>query len=101
MSVNEWNQGETLTEKKIKEPERFQVLLHNDDFTTMDFVVRILQSIFHKNVDEATSIMLHIHEHGIGVCGTFTREIAEAKVNRVHLEAAEAGYPLKCTMEKI
>ncbi len=67
----------------------------------MDFVVGILQGIFHKNVDEATAIMLHIHEQGIGLCGTFTREVAETKVKRVHHEARSAGFPLKCTMEKI
>ncbi len=103
MSVNEWSQGDsqTLTEKKIQEPDRYKVFLHNDDYTTMDIVVGILQGIFHKNVDEATAIMLHIHEQGIGLCGTFTREVAETKVKRVHHEARSAGFPLKCTMEKI
>ena len=103
MSVNEWSQGDsqTLTEKKIQEPDLYKVFLHNDDYTTMDFVVGILQGIFHKNVDEATAIMLHIHEQGIGLCGTFTREVAETKVKRVHHEARSAGFPLKCTMEKI
>lgn len=103
MPANDWTQGEnqTLTADKVQEPDRFKVFLHNDDYTTMNFVVEILQTIFHKNTEEATAIMLHIHEHGIGLCGTFTREVAEAKVRRVHFEAKSAGYPLKCTMEKI
>lgn len=103
MAGNELGQeeGQVLTDTKIQEPDRYQVILHNDDYTTMNFVVEILQSVFHKSVKEATDLMIRIHKHGAGLCGTFTREIAETKVRRVHFEARSAGFPLKCTMEKV
>ena len=103
MAGNEWGQEDILivTDTVIREPEKYQVILHNDDYTTMDFVIKILQSVFHKNIKEATDLTIRIHEHGTGLCGTFTREIAEAKVRRVHSKARSAGFPLKCTMEKV
>lgn len=79
----------------------YQVLLHNDDYTTMDFVVEILQEVFRKSPVEATSIMLNVHKNGIGVCGTYTKEIAETKVNEVHSRARKAGYPLRASMQKV
>ena len=93
-------EGRVLVAKKLKEPDRYRVLLHNVDYTSMDFVVAILCSIFRKNMEEATSIMLAVHKQGVGQCGIYTREIAEAKVGRVRQAARAAGYPLKCTMEK-
>ena len=84
----------------IKEPPRYRVILLNDDYTTMDFVVRILEDVFHKSPSEATRIMLLVHHTGSGVCGVYTREIAETKVNQVRTRAREAGFPLRAIMEK-
>lgn len=78
----------------------YRVLLHNDDYTTMEFVVEILVHIFHKTIEDATRIMLNVHEKGIGVCGVYTFEVAETKVDTVHSIARDHGYPLKCSMEK-
>lgn len=90
---------ERRTKTRLTKPRLWKVLLHNDDFTTMEFVVAILQEIFHHNEADATAIMLHVHRHGIGVAGIYPREIAETKVAEV-LHAAEAAeYPLLCTME--
>jgi ATP-dependent Clp protease adaptor protein ClpS len=86
--------------EEVKEPPLFRVLLHNDDYTTMEFVVEILMSVFRKNMEEATQIMLNVHRKGTGVCGVFTREIAETKVETVIRLARENGHPLRCTMEK-
>ena len=84
----------------IKEPPRYRVILLNDDYTTMDFVVKILEDVFHKSPSEATRIMLLVHHTGSGVCGIYTKEIAETKVNQVRVRAREAGFPLKAIMEK-
>lgn len=78
----------------------YKVLLHNDDYTTMDFVVEILVAVFQKSPEEATRIMLNVHELGIGICGVYTCEVAETKVETVHTLAQENGFPLKCSMEK-
>ena len=94
-------ESRVIVEKKLKEPDRYRVLLHNDDYTSMEFVVSVLCGIFHKTAEEATAIMLAVHQRGVGQCGVYTLEIAEAKVRRVHNTARAAGYPLKCTMEKI
>jgi len=83
-----------------REPSLYRVFLLNDDYTTMDFVVYILESVFRKPVVEATQIMLSVHRKGIGLCGAYTREIAETKVDSVHHLARERQYPLKCIMEK-
>lgn len=91
----------SVTEKQLDEPPRYRVFLHNDDFTTTTFVVEILRRIFNKNIEEATAIMLKVHRSGIGLCGIYTREIAEAKVGRVLHDARLAGFPLLCTMEKV
>ena len=82
-----------------KEPSFFKVLLHNDDYTSMEFVVSILEKIFNKSTIEATRIMLDVHRQGVGVCGVYTYEVAETKVETVHTLAAENGFPLRCTME--
>lgn len=92
--------GDTLLEEEIREPRRYRVLLHNDDYTSMDFVVAVLMDIFRKSVEEATAIMLAVHERGVGQCGIYTHEIAETKVAQVHMRARRAGFPLKCTMEE-
>lgn len=88
------------TGNNVDEPARYKVLLHNDNYTTMDFVVSILCKIFHKSVSEATEIMMKVHKTGIGECGTYTKEIAETKVRCVISDARQAGFPLRCTMER-
>ena len=90
----------TKTKKKVKKPPLYKVLLHNDDYTTMEFVVLMLMSVFHKKEEEATRIMLAVHQQGLGVAGVYTFEIAEEKVNRVIAEARNNDFPLLCTMEE-
>lgn len=85
--------------RKAKRPRLYKVLLHNDDFTTMEFVVAVLVRYFHKSVDEATRIMLEVHQRGLGVAGVFTFEVAETKVVQVTAEARDEGMPLKCTVD--
>ncbi|MFP4476228.1 MAG: ATP-dependent Clp protease adapter ClpS [Desulfatibacillaceae bacterium] len=84
---------------KTKKPSLYRVLLHNDDYTTMDFVVWILQTVFHKGLAESTRIMWRVHKAGVGVCGLYTYEVAETKVGAVHELARKEGFPLKCSME--
>ena len=84
----------------IDEPSRYKVLLHNDDYTTMEFVVEILMLVFKKSPEDAVRIMLNVHHKGIGICGVYTFEVSETKVNTVHTLARQYGFPLKCTMEK-
>ena len=88
-------------EDEIKEPSMYKVLLHNDDYTSMEFVVEILVSVFNKSIEDATMTMLKVHKEGIGICGVYTYEIAETKVDTVHTLAREREFPLKCTMEKV
>ncbi|MDL2216765.1 ATP-dependent Clp protease adaptor ClpS [Desulfovibrio sp. OttesenSCG-928-M14] len=92
--------SDSLTDIDVREPRNYRVFLHNDDYTTMEFVVEILVSIFHKSPDEATLVMLAIHENGIGLCGVYTEEVAETKVAQVHARARKAGFPLRCSMEE-
>jgi ATP-dependent Clp protease adaptor protein ClpS len=82
------------------EPPMYKVLLLNDDYTTMDFVIAVLVQVFGKTAGEATRIMLDVHRRGAGVCGIYSFEIAETKVETVHSLARENGFPLKCTMER-
>ena len=89
----------TQTRPRTQLPGLFKVLLHNDDFTTMDFVVAILESVFNHGEAEATAIMLSVHRTGVGVAGIYTHEVAETRVARVTGMAREAGYPLLCTLE--
>jgi ATP-dependent Clp protease adaptor protein ClpS len=90
----------TETEKKLKRPPLYKVLLHNDDYTTKEFVVQVLQFVFHKEPTEAVQIMLHVHRKGIGVAGVYSYEIAETKVAQVESLARQHEYPLKCSMEE-
>ena len=85
---------------KVQQPALYKVLMHNDDYTTMEFVVEMLARVFHKAPAEANRIMLNIHYKGLGICGVFPFEIAETKVARVHSLAKEAGHPLKCSLEE-
>lgn len=87
-------------EDDVREPPMYKVLLHNDDYTTMEFVVEVLMLIFNKSSEEAVGIMLNVHRKGIGICGVYTFEVSETKVNTVHSIARQNGFPLKCTMEK-
>jgi ATP-dependent Clp protease adaptor protein ClpS len=98
-SPHQFEETESLTEEQVREPEMYKVLLHNDDYTTMEFVVEVLMTVFKKKFEEATRIMFDVHRTGIGLCGVYTYEIAETKVQTVHNLARENGYPLKCTME--
>ena len=93
----------TLSRDKtlLQEPPLYKVLLHNDDYTTMDFVVMILETVFKKDTGEATRIMLNVHHQGLGVAGIYTREVGETKVAVVHDMARKNQYPLKCSLEKI
>jgi ATP-dependent Clp protease adaptor protein ClpS len=91
---------ELSEEIKIKFPKRYKVLILNDDYTSMEFVVDILMSVFHKSYEQAEAIMLDVHKRDKGVCGVYTYEIAETKVLTVHKRAKESGFPLKCIMEE-
>jgi ATP-dependent Clp protease adaptor protein ClpS len=90
----------TKTRPKTKKPSLYKVLLLNDDYTPMEFVVHVLQKYFSKNREEAERIMLHVHTKGVGVCGVYTFEIAETKVTQVMDFARTNNHPLQCTMEK-
>ncbi len=103
MADTELNPGQTLEDKtgqETKKPSLYRVFLLNDDYTTMDFVVEVLRSIFQKSLIEATQIMLHVHKKGLGLCGVYTRDIAETKIAAVHDLARGKGFPLMCVMEK-
>ncbi len=89
----------TRDERKTKRPRMYRVLLHNDDYTPMDFVVRLLQTVFHHSESRATEIMLHVHTSGVGVAGVFTHEIAETKVAQVHMIARQNECPLMASMD--
>lgn len=90
----------TQTVTRTKKPSLYRVLLLNDDFTPMEFVVYVLERYFQKTREEATTIMLHVHQNGVGVCGVFTYEVAETKVAQVLDLARRNEHPLQCTMEK-
>jgi ATP-dependent Clp protease adaptor protein ClpS len=90
----------TKERNKTKEPSLYKVLLHNDNYTTMDFVVMILEEVFKKNNAEATSIMLNVHQQGVGVAGIYPRDIAETNVLIVHDLAKQNNHPLRCSIEK-
>ena len=90
----------TESEKKLKPPPLYKVLLHNDDYTTMEFVVEVLQTVFLHTHAEATQIMLHVHRNGLGVAGVYTYEVAETKVAVVESMARRREFPLKCSMEE-
>ena len=91
----------TDTQDETDEPPMYRVLLLNDDYTTMAFVIEILMGVFKRNLADATRIMMNVHRKGIGVCGTYPYEIAETKVDTVEMLAKANGFPLKCSMEKV
>jgi ATP-dependent Clp protease adaptor protein ClpS len=88
------------TRTRTKKPSMYKVLMLNDDYTPMEFVIHVLEKFFSKNQDEATQIMLHVHQKGVGVCGVFTYEVAETKVNQTMDMARQHQHPLQCTIEK-
>ena len=88
------------TRPKTKKPSMYKVLMLNDDYTPMEFVVHVLERFFNMGQEKATEIMLHVHQRGVGVCGVFTYEVAETKVNRVMDFARKHRHPLQCTLEK-
>ncbi len=90
----------TKTRPKTKRPSLYRVLILNDDYTPMEFVVHVLERFFQKGREEATQIMLHVHQHGVGECGTYTYEVAETKVTQVMDFARKNQHPLQCVMEK-
>ena len=90
----------TRTRPKTKKPSLYRVLLLNDDYTPMEFVVHVLERFFHKDREDATRIMLHVHNHGVGECGVYTYEVAETKVTQVMDFARQNQHPLQCVMEK-
>jgi ATP-dependent Clp protease adaptor protein ClpS len=104
---NEGNDGRdgdsgtvTLTRTKTQKPSMYKVLLLNDDYTPMEFVIYVLQRFFSKSAEDATKVMLHVHQSGVGICGVFTYEVAETKVTQVMDLARQHDHPLQCTMEK-
>ncbi len=88
------------THERVQEPPLYQVLLHNDDYTSMEFVIEILIVVFNRSMEDATHIMLNVHRNGVGICGVYPYEIAETKVEMVEVLARSSDFPLKCSMEK-
>lgn len=100
---NSENQTDILTREDIDidEPRLYKVLLHNDNYTTMEFVVHVLETIFYKTPAEAMQIMMSVHRKGVGVCGIYTFDVAETKVEQVHQAAREHQFPLKSSIEEV
>lgn len=96
-------EGSVLTEEiiEVKEPKLYKVLMHNDDYTSMEFVIAVLETVFHKSANDATKIMLNVHNEGVGVAGIYTREICETKISVVHELAKKNEFPLRCSMETV
>lgn len=96
-------EGSVVTEQtlEVKEPQLYKVLLHNDDYTTMEFVISILEKIFHKSSNDAAQIMLNVHNEGVGIAGVYTKEICETKISVVHHLAKKNEFPLRCSMETV
>ena len=98
---NQEESGVAVKEKRqLRRPHHYKVLIHNDDYTTMDFVVLVLKKCFGKSQEEAMQIMLNVHQQGMGICGIYTYEVAETKCQKVMVFARQNGHPLKCTIEK-
>ena len=97
---NPYGEPDVILEDELQEPRLYRVILHNDDYTTMEFVIAVLVEVFHKSAEQAAAIMFAVHEKGIGVCGVYPHEVAETKVVMVHNRARRAGFPLKTTMEE-
>lgn len=92
--------GVAIADKtKLQPPKMYKVLLHNDDYTTMEFVIHVLTKFFSKNYDEAHAVMLKVHHDGVGICGIYTYEVAESKSSKVNKYSKGKGHPLKCTLE--
>ena len=98
---NNSTQGSVVTEDliELREPRLYKVLLHNDDYTSMEFVISILETVFNKSAPDATKIMLNVHNEGRGIAGVYTREISETKISIVHQLAEKNGFPLRCSLE--
>lgn len=90
----------TRTRTRTKQPTPYKVLMLNDDYTPMEFVVAVLQQFFRMSIEDATRVMLHVHQRGVGVCGVFSYEVAETKVTQVMDYARQNQHPLQCTLEK-
>lgn len=98
--IGQTGKGAALKDRqKLERPRRYKVLLLNDDYTTMEFVVEVLQGIFRRSHDEAIAIMLNVHKNGMGVAGVYVKSIAETKAKQVHELARSMEFPLKCTLE--
>ncbi len=100
---NDDGHGSVVVERqaqKTEPPRMYQVVLLNDDYTPMEFVVMVLQRFFNMDIEQATQVMLHVHQQGVGVCGVFSYEVAETKVNQVMDAARQNQHPLQCTLEK-
>ncbi len=95
------SQTDVVAEQELREPRHFRVFLHNDDYTTMDFVAQILREVFRKSPVEANRITQAVHENGRCECGVYPAEVAETKVAIVHSRARAAGYPLRCSLEDV
>ncbi len=91
----------SITQQKLAPPSKYQVILHNDDYTTMEFVIEVLMRFFGFDLEQATQIMLAVHQQGRGICGIYPAEIAETKVMQVRQYARQHEFPLRCTMEKV
>ena len=100
---NEFTNGEVIedADREIAEPDMYRVLLHNDHYTSMDFVVEVLQTVFHKQLLEAIKIMLDVHRKGIGIVGIYTLDVARTKTGQVRGMAEAREFPLRCTFEKV
>ena len=98
---NPYGEPDVILEEELQEPRLYRVLLHNDNYTTMEFVIGILVEVFRKSAEQAAAIMLAVHENGMGECGVYPHEVAETKVAMVHSQARRAGFPLKSTMEEV
>lgn len=96
-----WSESQEKEREHVKEPDMYWVVLHNDDYTTMEFVVEILMKIFSKPVIDATRIMMDVHKKGRGVVGSYTYDIAATKVGQVRKLAQQREFPLKCTLERM
>lgn len=103
MSDDQHQQGDpgvaTVDKVKVEPPKKYKVLLHNDDYTTMEFVIHVLMKFFKKNYDEAHAVMLKVHHDGLGICGIYTFEVAESKSSKVNRYAKGKGHPLKSSIE--
>jgi ATP-dependent Clp protease adaptor protein ClpS len=97
---NDLPEGDVRSDQELREPKLYRVILCNDDYTTMDFVIEILIVVFHKPAVEATRIMLDVHKKGKGLCGIYTYDIATTKIDRVHQMARKREFPLKCSLEE-